>query len=80
VQSPQNKSAAEKISKEGRKELRIACEVYSRIVGYLRPLSAWYAGKQQEFEDRVVYRLGVDYGREKGGEEKQEAVDSVGDL
>lgn len=28
------------------------CEVYSRIVGYLRPLSQWNPGKTAEFEQR----------------------------
>ncbi|HOS87861.1 MAG TPA: anaerobic ribonucleoside-triphosphate reductase [Candidatus Pacearchaeota archaeon] len=27
-------------------------EVYSRVVGYLRPVSQWNEGKQQEFKDR----------------------------
>ena len=36
---------------------RIPCEVYSRIVGYIRPVSAWNKGKVQEFGDRVVFRL-----------------------
>ncbi|PIR58438.1 MAG: ribonucleoside triphosphate reductase, partial [Parcubacteria group bacterium CG10_big_fil_rev_8_21_14_0_10_35_15] len=27
------------------------CEVYSRVVGYLRPVSQWHAGKQQEFKE-----------------------------
>lgn len=30
-------------------------EVYSRIVGYLRPISTWNDGKQQEFRDRTPY-------------------------
>ena len=33
------------------------CEVYSRVVGYLRPVSQWHAGKQQEFKERKVFRL-----------------------
>ena len=36
---------------------RIPCEVYSRIVGYLRPVSWWNAAKQQEFRDRVTYEV-----------------------
>ncbi|MEK7503651.1 MAG: anaerobic ribonucleoside-triphosphate reductase [Patescibacteria group bacterium] len=28
------------------------CEVYSRIVGYLRPVDQWNKGKQEEFKDR----------------------------
>jgi ribonucleoside-triphosphate reductase len=31
------------------------CEVYSRIVGYLRPVSQWNAGKQSEFALRETY-------------------------
>lgn len=31
------------------------CEVYSRIVGYLRPVSQWNAGKQAEYEVRKMY-------------------------
>lgn len=30
-------------------------EVFSRIVGYLRPVKTWNDGKQQEFNDRVTY-------------------------
>ncbi len=30
-------------------------EVYSRIVGYLRPIRTWNDGKQQEFRDRTPY-------------------------
>lgn len=32
-------------------------EQYSRIVGYMRPISAWNCGKQQEFEDRKTYLI-----------------------
>ena len=31
------------------------CEVYSRIVGYLRPTSQWNKGKQQEYKDRLEF-------------------------
>ncbi len=31
------------------------CEVYSRVVGYLRPVDHWNAGKQEEFKDRKVF-------------------------
>ncbi len=33
------------------------CEVYSRVVGYLRPVSQWNAGKQEEFKLRKTYRI-----------------------
>lgn len=31
------------------------CEVYSRIVGYLRPVDQWNDGKQAEFKDRKLF-------------------------
>lgn len=33
------------------------CEVYSRIVGYLRPVQQWNQGKQEEFRWRREYRF-----------------------
>jgi ribonucleoside-triphosphate reductase len=33
-------------------------EVYSRVVGYYRPVSRWNDGKQAEFAMREAYRLG----------------------
>ena len=31
------------------------CEVYSRIVGYLRPVDQWNEGKQEEFKQRKTF-------------------------
>jgi len=36
-------------------ECKEETEVYSRIVGYLRPVATWNDGKQQEFKDRTPY-------------------------
>ena len=33
------------------------CEVYSRIVGYLRPVNQWNPGKQEEYKDRKNYNV-----------------------
>jgi ribonucleoside-triphosphate reductase (formate) len=33
------------------------CEVYSRVVGYLRPVKQWNKGKQEEFDSRQVFRF-----------------------
>ena len=33
------------------------CEVYSRIVGYLRPVQQWNEGKQEEFKDRKEFKM-----------------------
>jgi ribonucleoside-triphosphate reductase len=35
-------------------------EVYSRVVGYLRPVKQWNEGKQAEFTRRRVFRLPVE--------------------
>jgi ribonucleoside-triphosphate reductase (formate) len=31
------------------------CEVYSRVVGYYRPIMNWNKGKKEEFKDRVAF-------------------------
>lgn len=36
---------------------KVPCEVYSRIVGYLRPVQNWNKGKKQEFADRRPYTV-----------------------
>lgn len=33
------------------------CEVYSRVVGYLRPVSQWNKGKREEFKLRKTFRM-----------------------
>jgi len=33
------------------------CEVYSRIVGYLRPVQQWNEGKQEEFHQRKEFKI-----------------------
>jgi len=33
------------------------CEVYSRVVGYLSPVSEWNDGKQAEYKDRKTYSV-----------------------
>lgn len=35
---------------------RTKCEIWSRAVGYLRPIEQWHSGKQAEFEDRKVFK------------------------
>jgi anaerobic ribonucleoside-triphosphate reductase len=31
---------------------KMPCEVYSRVVGYFRPVDQWNKGKQEEFRQR----------------------------
>ena len=33
------------------------CEVYSRVVGYIRPVNQWNKGKQIEFSDRKTFSI-----------------------
>jgi len=33
------------------------CEVYSRVVGYLRPIQQWHASKQEEFRQRKEFKV-----------------------
>ena len=33
------------------------CEIYSRIVGYLSPVSEWNKGKKEEFKQRQEYDI-----------------------
>jgi len=33
------------------------CEVYSRVVGYLRPVNQWNDGKQEEFKERKTFKI-----------------------
>ena len=35
------------------------CEVYTRIVGYFRPVKEWNPGKQEEYGERIVYEKGI---------------------
>lgn len=36
------------------------CEVYSRIVGYIRPVNQWHTGKKQEFKERKEFKIKKD--------------------
>ena len=37
-------------------EERTCCEVWSRVIGYHRPVDSWNAGKQSEHRERVPFR------------------------
>ena len=38
-----------------RDDERQPCEVYSRVMGYHRPVDQWNIGKRQEWRDRVLF-------------------------
>lgn len=45
------------LKKEQQKCKGTQCEVYSRVVGYLRPVQGWNAGKKEEFAMRKEYHI-----------------------
>jgi anaerobic ribonucleoside-triphosphate reductase len=47
----------EQTNTETKPDVKIPCEVYSRIVGYLRPIQNWNEGKQREFADRKMFQV-----------------------
>ncbi|HPB30160.1 MAG TPA: anaerobic ribonucleoside-triphosphate reductase [Candidatus Sumerlaeota bacterium] len=34
---------------------RTHCEVWSRVMGYFRPVQSWNSGKKSEYRDRVSF-------------------------
>jgi len=36
---------------------RTKCEVYSRVVGYMRPVNSWNDAKKSEFFDRKTFKI-----------------------
>lgn len=40
------------------------CEVYSRVVGYIRPVQQWHKGKRAEYADRKEYVIAADPAKE----------------
>ena len=49
-----------------KKVWKMPTEVYSRVVGYLRPITSWNAGKKQELRERVNYLVPKDPTEPKG--------------
>ncbi len=39
------------------KTKKIPTEIYSRVVGYFRPVSNWNAGKKKEFSERKEFKV-----------------------
>ena len=39
------------------RSIAVPVEVYSRVVGYYRPINQWNKGKQEEFHERKEYSV-----------------------
>ena len=50
VRAALNNIRSDKVAKQ-------KCEVYSRVVGYLSPVSEWNKGKKEEFKQRKEYKI-----------------------
>jgi len=37
--------------------VKTKCEVYSRVVGYITPITNWNEGKEEEFKDRTTFEI-----------------------
>jgi ribonucleoside-triphosphate reductase len=46
------------------------CEVYSRVVGYIRPVQQWHKGKRQEYGERKEFSLPAEMVKEIPVEQK----------
>ena len=40
-----------------KKQLIVPVEVYSRVVGYFRPVNQWNKGKKEEFSERKTFTI-----------------------
>ena len=38
---------------------RTPCEIWSRVMGYHRPVESWNSGKQQEHSDRLHFKENI---------------------
>lgn len=38
-------------------EERQECEIYSRVVGFIRPIDRYNKGKSEEFKERKTYKI-----------------------
>ncbi len=47
----------EKQEQKSLKAKRQPCEIYSRTVGYLRPVKQWNKGKRAEFKQRKTFKI-----------------------
>lgn len=44
------------IDKDGQEQTRTKCEIYTRVMGYYRPVSQFNNGKKSEFYSRTCFQ------------------------
>jgi ribonucleoside-triphosphate reductase len=40
--------------------MKTKCEVYSRVVGYIRPVEQWHGSKKEEFFQRSMLKFDLE--------------------
>lgn len=55
---------------------RTRCEIWTRVMGYHRPVQAWNPGKQQEHADRRYFREPADSTESSQESEQMETGDA----
>lgn len=45
------------VEKQNKTEVKVPAEVYSRVVGYFRPVVQWNKGKREEYEERQIINI-----------------------
>jgi anaerobic ribonucleoside-triphosphate reductase len=48
-----------------KKKCTAKTEVYSRVVGFFRPVQEWNDGKKEEYKERKEYNIGNSYSDKK---------------
>ncbi len=56
--------APDELKTVAHEDSKVPCEVYSRVVGYLRPVRNWNVGKKQEFAERREYAVQASHSSE----------------
>jgi len=49
--------------KKKERVIAVKAEVYSRVVGYYRPVSDWNEGKQEEYKERKTFKVDGNEGK-----------------
>jgi len=61
-----------------KKAIAVKTEVFSRIVGYYRPIEGWNVGKKEEFKDRnylsAAKPSNTPYSRDKSRKSKKKSL------
>jgi len=58
----------------------VPCEVYSRVVGYFRPINNWNDGKKQEFSERVEFTEEHSFANPKAMEQLTEQQEELAET